>query len=135
MKKTLARWKRALGEAKRRGEPADFHELRKAVKAHWAQLGLLRGFRPDGFAERREAVDALGERLGELNDLHVMRAALAAGMPGLPSGPYAQPFDRLMKRQAKALAGRALDEAARLHADRPRRLRRQLEGVRADEAA
>ena len=126
MKKTLRRWERALEAAEKHGEPADFHELRKAVKAHAAQLGLLRDLLPDGIEERREATSALGERLGELNDIHVMRAGLAEGGLGLPDGLDARPFDRLLKRQGKALSGKALVEAGRLLAHRPGKLRRRL---------
>lgn len=133
MEKTLSHWEKALDAARRHGRPADFHELRKTVKAHWAQLGLLRGF-GDGFGKRREAVEALGERLGELNDIHVMREALASGALGLPEALDTRPFDRLLKKQGKALAGKALDEAERLLVDRPRKLRRRLHGAAAQAA-
>ena len=61
---------------RKRGEPDDFHDLRKAVKAHAMHLSLLKKFWPSPVKPRRKAVDALGEKLGELHDIFVLRALL-----------------------------------------------------------
>lgn len=126
MERTLRHWKKALEAAGKNGEAEDFHELRKAVKAHWAQLGLLRAFGLRGMGRRREAVEVLGERLGELNDLHVMREAVAQGTFGLPADLDTRAFDRLLKRQARALAAETLPQAKRLLDSRPEGLRRRM---------
>lgn len=124
--KTLKHWDKALGRAKDRGDPEDFHELRKAVKAHWAQLGLLRDFGGSDLKKRRADVEQLGERLGEINDIHVMRAALADGSLGLPREIDVKPFDRLLKKHARTLSNAALPEAGRLLGDAPVKVEKRL---------
>lgn len=135
MNKTLSHWRGALDAARRDGRPDDFHELRKAVKAHWAQLGLLRDFGLPGSRRRRGEVEALGERLGELNDIHVLRDALADGSLGLAADLDTRAFDALLKKHAKALARETLPEARRLLAERPGELRRRLRQAGIGEAA
>lgn len=128
--KALKQWRKALDKARERGDPEDFHELRKAVKAHWAQLGLLRDFVDGNLKKRRPEVEQLGERLGEINDIHVMREGLADGTLGLPPQIDTKPFDRLLMKHARALSKTALREAGRLLADAPekpaKRLRKRL---------
>lgn len=124
--KALKHWGKALEKARARGEPEDFHELRKAVKAHWAQLGLLRDFMGGSIKKRRAEVEELGERLGEINDIHVMRDGLASGALGLPEAIDTKPFDRLLKKQARALSKGALSEACRLLDSAPGKQERQL---------
>lgn len=128
--KALKHWGKALEKARARGEPEDFHELRKAVKAHWAQLGLLSNFIGGNIKKRRAEVEELGERLGEINDIHVMRDGLASGTLGLPEAIDTKPFDRLLRKNVGALSKQALSEARRLLADAPgkpeKRLRRSI---------
>lgn len=128
--KALKHWGKALEKARARGEPEDFHELRKAVKAHWAQLGLLSDFIGGNIKKRRAEVEELGERLGEINDIHVMRDGLANGALGLPEAIDTKPFDRLLRKNVGALSKQALSEARRLLADAPgkpeKRLRRSI---------
>ncbi|TIV88258.1 MAG: CHAD domain-containing protein, partial [Mesorhizobium sp.] len=73
---TLRRAKKALDKAEARGEDEDFHNLRKAAKTHSMHLSLLGRLWPTPIKARREAVDKLGEQLGELHDVFVMRALL-----------------------------------------------------------
>ncbi|TIT25585.1 MAG: CHAD domain-containing protein, partial [Mesorhizobium sp.] len=68
-----------------RGEADDFHDLRKAAKTHSMHLSLLGRLWPTPIKSRRKAVDSLGERLGDLHDVFVMRALLDAD--GEPLGP------------------------------------------------
>ncbi|WP_292090159.1 CHAD domain-containing protein, partial [Mesorhizobium sp.] len=81
----LRRAKKALDKASSRGEADDFHDLRKACKTHSMHLSLLGRLWPAPIKARRKAVDKLGERLGELHDVFVMRALLVAA--GEPLGP------------------------------------------------
>lgn len=68
----LDRAKKALTKARSRGEEEDFHDLRKAVKVHAAQLDVLGKLWPGGDKARRKALNKLGGKLGELNDLAVL---------------------------------------------------------------
>ena len=75
---TLRRARKALDKASSRGEADDFHDLRKAAKTHSMHLSLLGRLWPTPIKARRKAVDKLGEHLGELHDVFVMRALLDA---------------------------------------------------------
>ncbi len=46
LRATMRRARKALENAKDRGDPSDFHDLRKAVKAHAKHLTLLKKFWP-----------------------------------------------------------------------------------------
>ncbi|MCG7505538.1 CHAD domain-containing protein [Mesorhizobium retamae] len=72
----LDRAKKALTKARSRGEEEDFHDLRKAVKVHAAQLDVLGKLWPGGDKARRKALNKLGGKLGELNDLAVLDVLL-----------------------------------------------------------
>ncbi|PBB97593.1 CHAD domain-containing protein [Mesorhizobium sp. WSM3862] len=122
----LRRAKKALDKASSRGEADDFHDLRKAAKTHSMHLSLLGRLWPAPIKARRKAVDKLGERLGELHDVFVMRALLAAA--GEPLGP---PEDtrllrKLLKRAEKSLSKTCLADAAELFGDSPKRSARKL---------
>lgn len=77
-RKSMRRATRALKAVRETGEAEAFHDLRKAVKALDMQSRLLKPVWPDMGKRERKAVDAFGERLGELNDLHVMDVLLLA---------------------------------------------------------
>lgn len=122
---TLRRARKALKQSRESGQTEDFHELRKAVKTHAAHLSLLRRLWPSPVKPRRERVDLLGESLGELHDVFVMRALIDA---------REAPFDglepkllvKLLKRSEKALRKLCLAAAEELFEDKPRRTVRRL---------
>lgn len=122
---TLRHARKALGHVRERGEPDDFHDLRKAVKTHADHLSLLRKLWPSPVKPRRERLDALGESLGELHDIFVMRALIEAREAPFDS---AEPkhLVRLLKRSEKALRKLCLTDAAELFEDKPRRTVRGL---------
>jgi len=132
---TLRRARKALDKAGSRGEANDFHDLRKAAKTHSMHLSLLGRLWPTPIKARRKAVDSLGERLGELHDVFVMRALLDAD--GEPLGP---PEDtkllaKLLKRSEKSLRKSCLAEAAELFGDSPKRSTRKLARKARDDLA
>lgn len=136
MTRTLKHWRKRLDEAMRTKPGGEaFHDLRKAVKAHGAQLALLRDFNLKCADARRREVDALGERLGELNDVADMRARLRTGMTGMPDDIGTKAFDRLMKSHAQGLARKAVRRADRLVRDAPRDYRREMRQVALEDAA
>ena len=124
--KTMRRARKALQNAKDRGEPDDFHDLRKAVKAHALHLSLLKKFWPSPVKPRRKAVDALGEKLGELHDILVLRGLLRDEAQQL--GPRAETRlpDRLAKRTERKLGKECLTEASKLFDDGSKRSKRKL---------
>ncbi len=117
---------KALQKAETRGDPEDFHDLRKAVKAHSLHLSLLKKLWPSPVREKRKAVDALGEQLGDLHDIFVMRALLQD--EGRPLGSRAETrlLARLVKRSERKLKKVCLAEASELFSDSPKRSAKKL---------
>ncbi|MBB6467695.1 CHAD domain-containing protein [Aminobacter lissarensis] len=122
---TLRRARKALQQSREHGEADDFHDLRKAVKRHAAHLSLLRKLWPSPVKPRRERAEALGESLGELHDVFVMRQLIEAGEAPF-DGPEPKHLVRLLKRSEKALRKLCLADAAELFEDKPRRTARRL---------
>ncbi|HEY6632510.1 MAG TPA: CHAD domain-containing protein [Rhizobiaceae bacterium] len=133
---TMKRARRALDRARESGEATDFHDLRKAVKAHARHLSLMKGFWPSPVKPRLKALDALGERLGELHDICVLRALIKE--EGRPLGSKAETrlLDRLARRSQRKLRKQCLTDASELFRVGPgrtarrivRKLRRDLAG-------
>lgn len=119
--KTMRRTARVLVAASGRGQEDTFHELRKGVKTHWMHLLLLHDFWPRPIRPRRKAVEELGERLGELQDLFVLRGILREEGAKLASREEILLARRLLKRSAKRLRKRCLHEAERLFDNGPPR--------------
>jgi hypothetical protein len=133
---TLRRARKALDKAGSRGEADDFHDLRKAAKTHGMHLSLLGRLWPTPIKARRKAVDELGERLGELHDVFVMRALLDADDRPLGFPQETRLLGKLLKRSEKCLKKTCLAAAADLFGDGPRRSTRKLaRKVRDDLAA
>jgi CHAD domain-containing protein len=122
---TLRRAAAACRIARRTGKAEAFHELRKAVKAHQAQLDLLRDLWPKRVRLRLQDLDVLGERLGELNDAEVMRLRLAEGAIAA-SENESELLDKLLRRTEKRLRRDSLAAAERLFDLKPGRLSRDL---------
>ncbi|MFN3766308.1 MAG: CHAD domain-containing protein [Aliihoeflea sp.] len=118
----LRRAERSMKRAGERAADGDFHDLRKAVKAHWTQLGLLRDLWPTKVGKARRQLSALGERLGEHNDLAALLALLRSREIDLERKRRTL-LRKLVKREKAALAKSTLKTAQRLFDDRPKGLR------------
>ncbi|TKB74403.1 MAG: CHAD domain-containing protein, partial [Mesorhizobium sp.] len=81
---------------------------------------------PTPIKTRRKAVDELGERLGELHDVFVMRALLDAEDQPLGPPEETRLLAKLLKRSEKSLKKTCLAEAAGLFGDSPKRSTRKL---------
>ncbi len=68
--------RRAMKDARREPVPDHLHEWRKRVKDHWYQARLLRPIWPRMMDPHVVAADELGEVLGQVNDLTVLRDRL-----------------------------------------------------------
>ncbi|PLP59470.1 metal-binding protein [Mesorhizobium loti] len=109
----LERAKKALAKAHSHGKEEDFHDLRKAVKVHAAQFDLLGKLWPD--KTRRKALDRLGGKLGELNDLAVLDTLLKKDSQALVITPETRVVvEKDMKREAKRLRKECLAPATEL---------------------
>jgi hypothetical protein len=125
-RKTLRRARKALDRAGSRGAAEDFHDLRKAAKTHSMHLSLLGRLWPTPIKVRRKAVDELGEELGELHDVFVMRALLEADGEPLGDAQDTKLLGKLLKRSEKSLKKACLAGAADLFGDNPKRSTKKL---------
>lgn len=126
---------RALRQARKSRKTEDFHELRKCVKAHAMHVELLRAYWPRPVKARLKALDALGERLGELNDALVMRLLAASDHSALGPDEVRRHLVKLLKRTEKGLRHRCLEDAEAAFDPVPRRIGRKVAGRYRDEAA
>lgn len=117
LERTLARGAIAL-DAARHGSAAEaLHDWRKRVKDLWYQTRLLSPVWPEGLAPWRDTADALGERLGDHNDLAVL-AALLETAPDAAAAEAAA-IRAAAQRRAAEIAADAFATGARLHAAPP----------------
>ncbi len=131
-KRSLKQARNALTAIRRHGGAEDFHDLRKATKAHAAHLGLLGELWPEGASKRRKHCDALGEELGELNDIHVMRH-LVMSSHDWPGGKSATAtLLKLLDRRQKQIAHRAVHTARETFGDRPAEIADRIRDAVAD---
>jgi len=117
VRSTMQRARKSLRRSRERGEPGDFHDLRKAVKAHSRHLALLRNVWPSRVKDRIKALDELGARLGDLNDIFVLRTLIKDGK----RPPGAQVPDKLAQRSERRLRKHCLADASALFRDSPKR--------------
>jgi CHAD domain-containing protein len=125
-RRTMRRARKALQQAGARGEPDDFHDLRKAVKAHSIHLSLLKKLWPSPLRAQRKTVDLLGEHLGELHDIFVLRALLQDEKQPLGGRAETRLLGRLAKRSERQLRKICLAEASDLFNESPGRTARKL---------
>ncbi len=116
----VRRARKQLKQARRSGEPEHFHELRKVTKHYWFAIGLLHAVWPRALEGHRGEAKRLGDLLGELHDVAVMRALSRAAPDDLGSGDDIAHLLRLMKRKEQELKGKCLADSAALYATRPK---------------
>ncbi|MDN2566451.1 CHAD domain-containing protein [Aquibium sp. A9E412] len=119
LERTLRRARRQIAAARRQKSAEPLHELRKSVKHHWMHVGLCRAAWPGSAGKQRTRLKALGERLGELNDIDVLRAALEREDTALVAADDLATVHALLARQEKALRKRCLAGARRLFDEKP----------------
>jgi len=129
---SLERGRKAMSCARRTGEPGDFHEWRKALKALWYQLRLVERCGP-AIARDVAALHRAESRLGDDHDLAVLAALLSTNT----ATRELIDLDRLRQsagRQHRKLRQAAITGTRRLFARRPdsyvRTLKRLWEAAR-----
>ena len=106
-------WK-SIRRAEKHGGPEDFHELRKAAKDHAMHLELAALVWPGRTTKRLSAAKKLGDKLGELNDIAVMRHVLETEGAEIAPETEIQSLQRRMKKKQKSLSRTCLANARRL---------------------
>ena len=97
------------------------HEWRKYVKYHWFHVRLLKDIWPAAMDARRQALDQLGELLGQEHDLSELRRRVLAGEPPLVDGTAARLCGLIERQRAECVAAAFL-AGRRLYAEEPSHL-------------
>ncbi|WP_265520064.1 CHAD domain-containing protein [Nitratireductor luteus] len=118
--------KKSLKHARKRGEADDFHELRKALKYHWMHLGLLGDMWPGASSARRNRANALGDLLGELNDIANMYDLLDAEEHVIRAPESVARFRKKLEKREKALRKAILTRADALLEGEGKKLRKKI---------
>lgn len=96
-------YKRAVREGGRAFSGTDgieaLHQLRKRVKYLYYQLQFVNRVRPGSYVRTRKRLDKLGDRLGRIHDLDLLRRRLVR----LPAGEDWTPVERLVDRRMRKL--------------------------------
>lgn len=109
--------RRAMKGCERDPTAKSFHEWRRPVKDLFYQSQVLQPL--DGMKHRRNAADRLGSRLGEMNDLHLLREVTRKSRSTDALKPIA--------KRKRALKPAIFKAAAKLFAERPKEIERALE--------
>ncbi len=103
--------------ASRSEDAEDLHECRKAVKYHWHHVTLLEKSAPHVLSPQRNALDKLGEHLGDHHNLAVLAERLDTSDGSLDEAVIKSVHAAVTKRQHD-LAEAALELGAQLTAER-----------------
>ncbi|KEO52887.1 CHAD domain-containing protein [Thioclava pacifica] len=116
--KTLSDCRKRMKTARASGCEEDFHAWRTRVKQHWYHTRLLAPIWPEMLHPREDALDMLGELIGDHHDLHVLRGAIPESFDPDHSAALAQ----LISAEQTRLETEALTLGARLFAEKPEAL-------------
>ena len=121
LRRTYARGRRALEQARQRPSEKRLHTLRTWVKRHQYQLTLLEPLWPDPIKAFRHEAQRLGELLGYDHDLSLLERRFEA----LSERPELAPLEPVLRNVAEdchsTFRREALDLGARLYAEPPGR--------------
>lgn len=106
----------AAAERAGRFDPEPFHEWRKQAKAHWYQARILLPVWPEMMTPHAAAADAVGELLGDHNDIDVLVCHLATTEAGRADAETFGAIADAARHRRAMLADRALSLGQRLFA-------------------
>ena len=120
--RTYAAGRKAHRHATYRPGAEELHGLRRRAKRHQYQLALIETIWPGPIKARRDELATLGDELGEHHDLSLLQATLeSASLPPALGTARRRLLSRIAAR-SRWLEASTLALAARLFAERPRRL-------------
>ena len=128
LKKTYKRARKGFHDAQERPDPERLHEWRKRVKYHWYHCHLLREAWPEVMEARADALDDLGDLLGDDHDLVVLSEVLRENATGEVPQSSIRFAIELATDQRQGLRRRAFALAPRLMVERKGALARRLTG-------
>jgi hypothetical protein len=107
-----------------------WHELRKSAKALGYQLRLLKPIWPKMMNASVDEIDQLTDRLGDANDLAILRARILNEpydpSETLDSGETRRIFLQMLDRRKQKLQSEAFKLAKLVYAEKPGRFERRL---------
>ncbi|HEX2020970.1 MAG TPA: CHAD domain-containing protein [Aurantimonas sp.] len=103
--------------ARKDGEAAAFHDLRKRAKYHWMHLRLLGPLWPEAMAPLADAAKTLGDDLGLDHDYAVLRSEIAEAPDAFGPPDGLAVVLALMERRKTGLRRTSLETAERLFAE------------------
>ena len=117
--------RRALAEVEADPCEENFHELRKCVQTYWRQAGLLAAAWPEVQAPRIVAARELSQMFGQVQDLAVLAAAVAA-QAGQGERRHAEHLVSACHDRQRQLVAMALPAVARLFGTPPKGVASEL---------
>jgi CHAD domain-containing protein len=112
------------------GDDNTWHELRKSAKALGYQLRLLKPIWPKMMSASVDEIDQLTDRLGDANDLAILRAKILNepydSSQTLESGETRRIFLQMLDRRKQKLQSEAFKLAKLIYAEKPGRFERRL---------
>ena len=109
-------------------DPDAFHEYRKQVKYAWYQLRLLESMAPSMLTPARTVAGALGDALGQVNDLAVVMATWLDDDPeGFGGSDQAGRAGQLIGNLRADFQQQATGIGLRFHAEEPHALADRIE--------
>jgi CYTH domain-containing protein/CHAD domain-containing protein len=118
--------RRGLRDAEKGTTDEAMHEWRKAVKYLWYQMRLLHDAAPSVVGPAIDALDSLGEALGEDHDLAVLVDQLDADPDRFGDSDAVEHARRLARSQQEILRSRAFRAGAAVFAESPSAFRRRM---------
>lgn len=112
---TLSDCRERMKTARKSECDEDLHAWRTRVKQHWYHTRLLCPIWPEMLHPREDALDVLGELIGDHHDLHVLRAQVPAQLDPDP----AEALTALIDSEKARLEADAFALGAKLFAEKP----------------
>ncbi|MEB2310979.1 MAG: CHAD domain-containing protein [Sorangiineae bacterium] len=126
LRRTYREGRRALRAARLDSSAELAHDWRKRVKDHGYHVRLLTLAWPEQLRARRDAVDTLGELLGDDHDLAELLGTLGGERPPLAAGGEHAGLIELVLERQRELRAEALRLGELVYAERPRALARRF---------
>ncbi|WP_423602133.1 CHAD domain-containing protein [Sphingomonas sp. MS122] len=125
LEKSYRRARKALAAAEAKPAAGRLHEWRKRVKDHGFHRRLLARALPRGLRAGRVQLDLLGDLLGELHDLAMLRERMGAAADAPPRAARTRLLAAI-DRKERDLTARSFDAGAQLFKRKPRMMARRV---------
>jgi CHAD domain-containing protein len=118
--------RRALRNARDKGSPEAFHELRKRVKDLWYHVQLLRRVWPDVMQGYNEVLEELSDELGDHHDLIVLRQTLTEDPAAYGDEAALHATSSAIEKRRSKLEKKAISISTHVYAETARQWRGQI---------